>query len=247
MPGPTRRPRALTLTLPDYLQPSLVLDGKQYILRNFSEEGIGVWLPEPAPYGLTKGMHISGDIVIGQQIHSVQLEIVHQDRGILGLRITYKSIELAEVFRRLLEPSVYAGQLVANPKSGTKDPSVGIPRLWYGTRGTELLVWYEPKDYLILGLQLRWLGQWVFREREHLPHTGYLEAFDQPNHGGRAKAGEILIHHQPADNELLQRAGQFLASVPAPLPGYVLWKFLENGKSVELPKGLITPALSRAS
>lgn len=239
MGNPNRRPRALTLTLPDHLQPYLVLEDKQYILRNFSEEGMGVWVPEPAPFGLTKGNHINGDIVIGNQIHPVQLEVMHQAKGIVGLRIVHKSVELSEVFRRMLEPTSYASELAPHAKSGTIDKSVGLPRLWYSTRGTELLVWFDAKTKMTMGLQLRWLGQWVFRERLHAPATGYLEAFEQPDHGGRAKPGEILIHHSPADAEMLQRAGQFLISVPAPLPGYLFWQFLESGRPMELPASLL--------
>jgi hypothetical protein len=236
---PLRRPRALTLTLPEKLQPYLVLEGKQYILRNFSEEGMGVWVPEPAPFELAKGNQVSGDIVIGSQIHPVQLEVMFQGKGIVGLRIVHKSVELGELFRRLLEPTQYASELVAHPLSGQVDKTVGFPRLWYRTQGTELLVWYDPATRLTVGLQLRWLGQWVFRERNHATHTGYLEAFEQPDHGGRAKGKEILIAHNPGDPELLQRAGQFLVSVPSPLPGYVLWQFLESGKPMELPAALL--------
>ncbi len=199
---------------------------------------MGVWVPEPAPFELSKGSVVSGDIVIGSQIHPVQLEVKFQGKGIVGLRILHKSVELSEIFRRMLEPTQYASELVAHPASGQVDKTVGFPRLWYSTQGTELLVWYDPAVRLTVGIQLRWLGQWVFRERNHAPLTGYLEAFEQPNHGGRAKADEILIAHNPADAELLQRAGQFLVSVPAPLPGYVLWQFLESGKPMELPATL---------
>src|SRR5690606_20491126 len=134
-----------------------------------------------------------------------------------------------------------ASELRPHARSGTIDKTVGYPRIWYWTRGTELLVWFDPKNRQILGLQLRWLGQWVFRERLHAPHTGYLEAFQQPDHGGRAKGDEILIHHQPADPDLLLKAGQFLVSVPAPLPGYLFWQFLESGKPLELPANLVEP------
>jgi hypothetical protein len=229
------------------LQPYLYFEGRQYILRNFSESGMGVWVPEPVPFGLSKGTVISGDIVIGNQIHPVQLEVMHQAKGIVGLRIVHKSVELGEVFRSLLEPTLYASEMVPHPKSGTVDKSVGYPRLWHSTRGTELLVWYDPKTRMTLGLQLRWLGQWVFRERLHPPQTGYLEAFEQPDHGQRVKNKELLIVHQPADAELLLRASQFLAALPESLPGYLLWQFLESGKPVELPASALMPVTAKAS
>lgn len=211
------------------------------MLRNFSEEGMGVWVPEPAPFGLTKGNRISGDVVIGSQIHPVQLEVMHGAKGIVGLKIVHKSVELSSVFRRLLEPTSYANDLVVHEKSGTIDKSVGFPRIWYSTQGTELLIWFDPKTNMILGLQLRWLGQWVFRERRHPTQTGYLADFGTMEHGGRAKGTELLIQHQPAEVELLQRAGQFLVAVPKPLPGYLLWQFLESGQSMELPNSLLHP------
>lgn len=221
--------------MPDHLQPYLYFEGQQYILRNFSESGMGVWVPEPVPFGLKKGTEISGDIVIGNQIHPVRLEVMHQAKGVLGLRIVHKSVELGEVFRKLLEPTVYAQEMQSHPKSGTVDKSIGYPRLWYSGRGTELLVWYNPKDRLTLGIQLRWLGQWVFRERLHAPQTGYLVGFEISETGRRIKNDELLIAHSPADAELLLRASQFLAALPESMSGYLLWQFLESGKPMELP------------
>ncbi len=247
MDGSKRKPRALTLTLPDHLQPYLVLDDKQYILRNFSEEGMGVWMPSPAPFGLTKGAVISGDIVIGNQIHAVQLEVMHQAKGIVGLAILHKSVELTEIFQKMLEPTAYAQAMRVHPKSGTIDATVKLPRLWYSTRGTELLAWFDPKTRMTLGIQLRWLGQWVFRERLHAPQTGYLGELESPDHGNRAKADELLFAHQPADADLLQKAGQFLVALPDPLPGYLLWQFLESGQPMELPARLFDDTKKKAS
>jgi len=168
-----RRPRALTLTLPDTSQPCFLLAGQKYTLRNFSEEGIGLWITGETPFAMHAGNRISGDIVIGAQIYPVQLEVAHGSARAVGLRILSKSPELALLFRRLLEPANQAHDLSPERDSGEEDPELGFPRLWYrNRRGTELIVWYHEAQKMIQALQLSWLGKWVFRAQFKPAETG---------------------------------------------------------------------------
>src|SRR4051812_37011545 len=89
-----RRPRALTLTLPDQKRPFLVYEGKRYTLRNFSEEGIGLWLPPPPPYGMQVGARIKADVLIDNHIYPVELEVRHFYPRCVGMRIATQSTEL---------------------------------------------------------------------------------------------------------------------------------------------------------
>ena len=240
-----RRPRALTLTLPDSKQPVLVLGGERYTLRNFSQEGIGLWVPPPAPFGMNRGQRISGDIVIGSNIYPVQLEIAHTDTRTVGLKIVHKSPDLTEIFRLMLEPASHACDLMPHAGSGTEDPKLGYPRLWYaGGRATELLVWYNAgssADHrkMIVALQLCWLGKWVFREHQQPVQTGHLKDGFHNAAGFRVSPDELLKNHEEADQDLMHQAAQFLVAVPRPLPGYLLWQFLETGEQVYLSGDLI--------
>lgn len=231
-----KRPRALTLTLSDEKQPFLVLQGKKYTLRNFSEEGIGLWLVPPAPYNLTAGSKITGDIVIENVIHPVQLEVMHlSDRGV-GLKITNKSQELTTLFNRLLEPTTYAALLKPHAQSRTEDKDMQTHRLWFtGDAGTELIVWYQNNSHTILAVQLVWVGKWVFREQFKPAMTGQINETHKLGSGTKVPGSALLVQHATADGVLLQQAAQFLASAPPPLPGYLFWQFLESGEQVHLP------------
>ncbi len=237
-----KRPRALTLTLPDDRQPCLVLSGKKYTLRNFSEEGIGLWLVPPAPYGLTSGSKISGDVVIDNAIHPVQLEVMHlSDRGV-GLRITQKSKELDTLFEKLLEPTVHAARLALATSGPQEDSSMGCQKVWFksGTE-SELVIWYQASAKMIKAIQLSWLGKWVFRSQFETAHTGQIKDGVNLGAGKKLTNNDLLVVHTKPDPELLQQAAQFLSSVPTPLPGYLFWQFLESGEQVHLPIESLLP------
>jgi hypothetical protein len=246
MPEKRIRPRALTLTLPDRNQPSLLFAGHKYTLRNFSEEGIGLWMPQPPPFALHKGMTIKGDIEIGQHIHPVTLEVVHVSEKIAGLRILHRSTELAEIFNRLLQPSIYADELEPHPESGREDARVGLARIWYRGRGpSELLVWHQGEKALIQCLQVCWLGRWIQRELHKPAHTGSLRD-GLPLNGQRFTVNDVLLAHPEPDSGMLHEATQFLTAVPKPLPGHLLWQFLETGEQIFL-SGLLTDPTRRAA
>ena len=232
-----RRPRAVTLTLPDEKQPYLILDGTRYTLRNFSEEGIGLWMPTPAPFGLNKGNVISGDVLIGNEIHPVTLEVVRQAPKIIGFRIAQKSPELSQLFKEMLEPANYAYDVEAHSESGALDEETGWRRLWFqGRAGTELVVWFNEHTRSIHALQLCWLAKWVLRQQFCETETGWLCDETRPRSGKVVREEELLTRHKHPDADLVSQAAQFLGAVPPPLPGAKLWQFLETGEQVYLPE-----------
>jgi hypothetical protein len=234
-----QRPRAVTLTLPDAKQPHLLFDGKTYTLRNFSESGIGLWMTTPAPFGLHKGNRIHGDVEIDHHIHPVDLEVVHHSPRTVGLRITRMSTELKELFTKLLEPVTYAGTLVSHARSGEVDSETGLPRLWLvGKGGSELIVWFNDLNRMISALQLCWVGKWVSRHQFRAPETGFLCDEKRYREGAVVRDDELLQKHSAAAPELMQQAAQFLAGLMPPLPGHLLWQFLETGEQVYLPADL---------
>ena len=112
-------------------------------MRNFSEEGLGIWLPPPAPFGLRPGATVKADILIDHQIHPVELEVVHAYSRFLGVKIRHRSKELADVFHQLLEPTVYADSPGCTPNraartartatTGCGSPEKRTPSWWCGT------------------------------------------------------------------------------------------------------------------
>ena len=234
---PRKRPRALTLTLPDAKQPFLMLEGNRYTLRNFSEEGLGLWVPVPPPFGLTPGSKISGDVVIGNDIFPVRLEIRHHSKQVLGLKIEHQSKELSTLFSALLEPAKHAAEMIPHAQSGKEDPENGFHRLWYASpSGSELLIWYNNGQKLIQAVQLCWLGRWVYRAQLRLPQTGQLKDGPRARAGKLVSPDELLQRDADPDEEVLQQAAHFLGAAPPPLPGYRLWQFMEMGEPVFLPE-----------
>ncbi|MBI4404966.1 MAG: hypothetical protein HY537_12440 [Deltaproteobacteria bacterium] len=234
-----RRPRALTLTLPDAQQPFLILFGRKYTLRNFSEEGIGLWVQPPLPFGLSVGATVSGDVEIEQNIYPVKLEVMHVSNKVVGLKIAHKSPELTKLFQRLLQPALYAANLQPHPLSGSEDPTSGHSRLWYiGSAGVELIAWYNALQKMLMAVQLCWLGRWVYRCQFKPPETGYM--FDDGcANGGLLGIDQLVIRHAEPDSVLLQQAAEFLTSTSPPLPGHLLWQFLETGEQIYLPTEII--------
>lgn len=233
-----KRPRALTLTLSNSKQPILMLGGKPYTLRNFSQEGVGLWVKPPDLFGLTPGAKVSGDVVIEKAIFPVKLEVRHCSPGLVGLQFTEINDDLEQLFRHMLEPSVHAARLKKHAKSQTPDPELSASRLWYAAEGTELLVWYNEFQKSVDGVQILWQGKWVFRYRYEKARTGFLRDDAQKRNGVRVLPEELVLEHQEADKELLHQAAQFLTSVPNPLPGHLLWQFLEIGEQVFLPEDI---------
>lgn len=241
-----RRPRALTLTLPDAQRPFLVYEGKKYTLRNFSEEGIGLWLPPPPPYGMNKGMKINGDLLIDNEIFPIVLHVVDFYPRCVGMRILHKSPELTQLFAKLLEPTTYAGTLTVRPESGQEDRTNGCVRLWMtGCEDTELVVWYNTQR-MVIALQVCWLGKWIFREQLRPVQTGVLREDRRLRNGTRVVADDLLLNHPEPDAELLQQAAQFLTSVALPIPGYLLWQFLETGEQISIPPLTEAPSIEVA-
>lgn len=236
-----RKPRALTLTLPNAKQPYFVLDGKRYTLRNVSQDGVGLWVKAPAPFGLVPGAQVSGDVVIGSEIFPVGLEIRHVSSHMVGLKFVNCPQNLAKIFKELLEPSLYASALIPHLESGLEDPVNGYPRLWYtGDAGTELVIWYHEISKMIQAMQIRWLGRWVFRKLQEHIETGHIKDDVRPFEGAKIAERDLWTRHQPPDLEIINQAAQFLTSVPRPLAGAVLWQFLESGEQVQLPDTTFT-------
>lgn len=235
-----RRPRALTLTLPNAKQPQFVLDGNRYTLRNFSSDGLGLWVPPPVPFGLNSGQTISGDVVIGRDIFPVKLEIRHISKMMVGFQFVEVSKELRAILQKLMEPSTHASSLELENESGEEDKTIGHPRIWYaGPTQTDLVVWYNPLNFSILGLQACWQGKWIYRWQFKPAQTGFLKEGIPHRGGTRVLESDLIEAHEVSNPSILYEAAQFLTAVPMPLPGHLLWQFLELGDQIFLPKSII--------
>jgi hypothetical protein len=148
----------------------------------------------------------------------------------------HKSEELDRIFRRLLEPARQAASLAPDPSSGGEDKESGFYRLWYhGPSGNELVVWLSEPEHRVVALQLRWLGKWVFREYGRPAEAGHLPDPHPPLSGRRLFATQMFAPPNEPEGRLLAQAAQVLGALPMPLPGPLLWQFLETGEQVYLP------------
>lgn len=224
------------MTLPDAKQPVLIIGDKKLWLRDISEEGLALWMPPPAPFGLTPGSKVRGDILVGQDIHPVELEVSYDENKLVGFKILHRSKALAKLLHELLEPCQDAARLKFHKLSGQLDPVVGQPRLWAQVAGSaELLVWYHEDSRMILGVQLVWQGQWVYREPWKTPQTGVFTEANFKLEGKKFHGHELLQVDKTPNQDRLLQASQFLSALYQPIPGHVLWLFLETGEQVFLP------------
>ncbi|MBI1859674.1 MAG: hypothetical protein HYR96_01995 [Deltaproteobacteria bacterium] len=224
-----RRPRALSLTLPDTLQPYFVFGGERYLMRNVSEQGIGLWVPQEKAFGLTPKTKVNGDIVINNQIHPVTLEVVHSTKGYVGLKILKADRELTQIFESILEPSQYAARLVAEPGNGVEDPDTGLLTFTYrGGPQVKLSFWVGPGRE-IKAVEIHLLDRWVRRNQFAPIQTGILPDSNEL----------VLVVHDQPNPEFTQAATQFLGSVPPPIPSALLWHFMESGEIVHVHESLL--------
>lgn len=229
-----RRPRAISLTLPNTKQPIFIFNEARYLLRNVSEEGIGVWLPKENAFGLTPKTRVSGDIVVNQIIHPVTLEVVHSTKGYVGLRIVNADPALTRALHELLEPSHYATALLPTGRCGNEES--GFVEFSYRAGLAAALSFWVGSTRDVKSLEVSVLGRWIAREQFGPTKTGVLPNEPKSVTGCQ---DELLLIHSDADPDFIQTAAQFLASVPPPLPGPLLWHFLESGEQVFVPDSLL--------
>ncbi len=242
MESKRKKPRVLTLTLPYLNQPTLILHGKNYILRNFSDEGFGVWINPPLPKDLASHSIIKGQVSLENQTYSVELQLAHTSGRQHGLRIVSDSQELKKKLQALLEPSLYAESLVKKDLQTVEDPETGLPRLFYSGKGScEIVIWYHPGHLYIVALQACFLGKWIFRSQRDQKKMGLLTDNFRGSEGLKILNTDLISIDNKELKGIPEKASQFLTSLPLPLPGHLLWQFYETGETVFLPKETFHP------
>ena len=232
-------PRVLSMTLPKEAQPYLEIEGLRCAIHSFGHEGFEAWIPKANSIEAKLGETVQAEVLIKGKKHSVELKVIRVSDRAIGLSILKKSPELAQVLQAMLESTSYAHSLKPMPESQSVDELFGYHRLWYvGEGDTELVVWYNDLTYMILGIQVCGLGNRVFRQQFQPADTGILKEGVKRGQGAPITDGQLLMRHETADRNLLDYAAQFLSGVTQPLPGSLLWQFLETGEQVYLPRGL---------
>lgn len=231
--------RGLTITLPDTSRPFFLFEGNRYTLRNFSEGGFGLWFTSKVPFKAPVGSRMRGEIAVSNKLYSVELSVAHVSEKTLGLRLEKCPVDLIRLFAALLRPAHYGAELKPHDMNQTVDAERGHVRLWYvSNAGTELLVWYQEPQAMVLGLQLCWLGKWVYRDTFDKAKTGFLRDGWAVGQGRVMGRDDLLLVHAEPEKRVLQEAAQLLGALPSPLPGVKLWQFLETGEQVFLPSDL---------
>lgn len=210
------------------------------MLRNFSDEGFGVWINPPLPKDLSNQSSLSGQVSLENKMYPVELKLAHASGRHHGLKIISESQELKEKLRTLLEPSVYAESLTQ--KKLSDDPETGLPRLYYtGKGGAEVCIWYHPGHLYIVALQACFLGKWIFRKQRDEKKMGLLTDHFKSSEGLKILNTDLISIDPKELSGIPEKASQFLASVPQPLPGHLLWQFYESGETIFLPKEVFQP------
>lgn len=237
---PNRKlPRAVPQTLPHSHEPALVVRGTRYALRNISEGGVGLWVPEPAPAAFAVGAVLDATLLLGRASYPVRIEVRHHEPRVVGVQFVSPARELTERLEKLLEPATEAAKLTLRGVPGEEDPRTGYPRLWFASdEGAELVVWYNALQKMIVALRVTWRTHSVFRHQGKPVETEELHDVLPSPRGGRILPEELRERHETGESALVEGAAQFLVAAPPPIPGNVLWQFLESGEQVYLPESL---------
>ncbi len=236
MESKRKKPRVLTLTLPSSNQPTLVLHGKNYILRNFSDEGLGVWIHPPLPKDLSKDSLIQAQVNLEDKSYSVELRLTHVSGRQHGLKILSESLELKMKLQKLLEPSLYAESLKLKVLANAEDPELHLPRVHFvGNGNSELTVWYHPGHRYIMAVQACFSGKWIYRTQGEGKKVGLLSEQFRGSDGLRILNTDLLALDSKELKNIPENASQFLTSLSYPLPGHLLWQFFETGETIFLP------------
>lgn len=141
-----RQPRIPVTTLARSVQPEVEVGGERYPVRNISEGGLGVWVPEPTPTAFKNGavcafrFHWSK-----KEIFELDARVIHQGAPrFIGLEFKKITNELKAKLHEMLQPANFA--MGMKPTEGpSEDPSNGYERtVFESPSGATLTIWLQP-------------------------------------------------------------------------------------------------------
>ncbi len=233
-----RQPRIPVTTLARTLQPEVEVAGERYPVRNISEGGLGIWVPEPMPTVL------KNDAICTFRLHwskKESYELVarvthHGAPRLVGLEFKKISNELKQKLNEMLQPANFAmGMQVTQPPS--EDSQTGYDRSVYESpSGAVLTLWVQSGPQTLKRLHIEWNGQYAARSVGEPPEAGHSGSHFLENLSG--KVGEKLVIADTSTEEqkskIFEQAAQILIAIDPPLPSNKLWQFLVSGESTEV-------------
>ena len=170
-----RQPRIPVTSLARTLQPEVEVAGQRYPVRNVSEGGLGIWVPEPMPAVLRN------DAICTFRLHwtkkeSYEMEARVKHHGaprLIGLEFLKISNELKKKLHHMLQPANFAMAMQLS-QPVVEDSQTGYERLVYESpSGAMLTLWVQRGPEVLKRLHLEWNGQFAARSVGEPPEAGH--------------------------------------------------------------------------
>lgn len=232
-----RQPRIPVTILARSLTPEVEMSGTRYPVRNISEGGLGIWVPEPMPAELKNGaictfrFHWSK-----KEVYELEARITHHGAPrLVGLEFKKITNELKKKLHEMLQPANFAigMKLTDTPK---EDLESGFERSVYESpSGAVLTIWIQSGPQVLKRLHLEWNGQYAARSIQEPPEAGQVASpFLQNLSAGGASPGDSLTTSEEQKSKIFEQAAQILIALDPPLPANKLWQFLVSGETTQI-------------
>ncbi len=234
-----RQPRIPVTTLARSITPEVEMSGTRYPVRNISEGGLGIWVPEPMPAELKNGaictfrFHWSK-----KEVYELEARITHHGAPrLVGLEFKKITNELKKKLHEMLQPANFAMGMkpCETPK---EDTETGFERSVYESpSGAVLTLWIQNGPQVLKRLHLEWNGQYAARTVQESPEAGHVASpFLQNLSANGLGPEDSLATTEEQKSMIFEQASQILIALDPPLPANKLWQFLVSGETTQLPQ-----------
>ncbi len=235
-----RQPRIPVTTLSRTLQPEVEVGGDRYPVRNISEGGLGIWVPEPMPAvfknGATCGFRFHWS---KKEVFELEARVRHHGAPrLIGLEFIKITDELRHKLYEMLQPANFAIGM-KETQAPTEDPQSGFERSIYESpSGAILTLWVQLGPQVIKRLHLEWNGQFVARTLQEPPEAGFCDGSPfLDNLTGTSAMVKNTNANTASDEDkskIFEQASQILIALDPPIPSNKLWQFLVSGETTQL-------------
>ncbi len=235
-----RQPRIPVTTLSRTLQPEVEVGSERYPVRNISEGGLGIWVPEPMPAPFKNGaictfrFHWSK-----KEVFELEARVKHHGAPrLIGLEFLKISNELRQKLHEMLQPANFAIGM-KQTQGPVEDAENGFERSVYESpSGATLTLWVQPGPQVLKRLHLEWNGQYAARSLQEPPEAGHSNASPfLDNLTGASTLIKNTTTETASDEDkskIFEQASQILIALDPPIPSNKLWQFLVSGEATQL-------------
>ena len=233
-----RQPRIPVTTLARSLQPEVELSGTRYPVRNISEGGLGIWVPEPMPAELKNDAICTFRFYWSKnEMYELEARITHHGAPrLVGLEFKKISNELKKKLHEMLQPANFAIGMKQS-EAAVEDAETGYDRSVYESpSGAVLTLWVQSGPQTLKRLHLEWNGQFAARSLQEPPEAGQVASpFLQNLSASGVGPKDTVSTTEEQKSKIFEQAAQILIAIDPPLPANKLWQFLVSGETTQLP------------